>query len=99
MGLGSAAHPAATSALRSIRGTSKRPGDASEIQFVGQIAPVRIELLDQGDLPCAAPAQGMFSRARSQAGIEGFKIDELIDFILPCETGNELVFRFRQTPS
>ena len=31
-------------------------------------------------------------------GIEGFKIDELIDFILPCETGNKLGFMPRQTP-
>ena len=38
-------------------------------------------------------------RQRFKDGIEGFKIDELIDFILLCETGNKLGFMFRQTPS
>src|SRR5258705_13109192 len=78
-------------ALRSIRGTSKRPGDVSEIRFVLQIAPIRVELLDQSDLPGAAPAlQGMLSCASFKYGIERFKIDQLVEFVFACETGNKL---------
>jgi hypothetical protein len=74
------------------------PDTASETWFVGQIAPVRVELLDQSDLPSATSAlQGMLSRASFKNGIERFKIDELVDMVLPCETGNELGFMFRQT--
>jgi hypothetical protein len=80
---------------------AQHPGNAgasdavSEVQFVSQIAPIRVELLDQSDLPGAAPAlQGMFSRASFEYGIERFKINELIDFVFACETGNELGLMF-----
>ena len=39
----------------------------------------------------------MFSCARIKDGIESFKIDELIDFVLPCETGSKLGLMLRQT--
>src|SRR6266849_4937862 len=82
-------------ALRSIRGARKRPEDVSEIQLVSQIAPIRVELLDQSDLPSAAPAlQGMFSRASVTYGIERFKIHELIDSVFACETGNKAGLMF-----
>src|SRR5260370_19693363 len=78
-------------ALRSIRGTSKHSEGVSRIQFVGQITPIRVALLDQSDLPGAAPAlPRMFSRASIKDGIAGFKIDESIDFVFACETSNKL---------
>jgi hypothetical protein len=76
---------------RSIRGTSKASEGVSEIQFVSQIAPIRVELLDQSDFPSTAPAlQGMFSRASFKDGIERFEIDELVDLAFARETGNKL---------
>jgi hypothetical protein len=68
----------------------------SRIQFTAQIAPIRVELFDQFDLPCPPPAfQGMLARAGFQNGIEGFKIDKLIDAILPGKAGNLLGLMFR----
>jgi hypothetical protein len=92
MGPGSAAH---RYALRSIRGT--RAGQYRlTIQLIGQIAPIRIELLDQSYLPSAAPAfQGMFSRTSFTDGIEHFKIDQLVDFVFAREAGNKLGLMFQ----
>jgi hypothetical protein len=71
----------------------------TRIELTRQIAPVRVELLDQSDLPCAAPPlQGMLSRARFKDGIERFEIDESIDFVFACETGNSFGLMLRQTP-
>jgi hypothetical protein len=80
-------------ALRSIRGTSRY---RLEIQLIDQIAPIRIELLDQSYLPSAAPAfQGMFSRTSFKDGIERFKIDQLVDLVFACEAGNQLGLMFQ----
>src|SRR6266516_2201348 len=87
--------PRISSAPRRHRGAAQHPGHEQasggvlHSQSVGQIAPIRVKLLDQSDLPGAAPAlQGMFSRASFKYGIERLKIDELIDFVLARETGN-----------
>jgi hypothetical protein len=66
-----------------------------KIQLVGQVAPIRIELLDQSDLPAATPVlQGIFPRARLKDGIECFKMDQLVDFIFAGEAGNKLGLMF-----
>src|ERR1700722_7597538 len=77
-------------ALRGVRGTK-----ASKPQFAGQIAPVRIELLDQGDLPCTPPSlQGMFPCACFKKGIKRFKMNELINLVFAREAGDKLRLMF-----
>ena len=57
---------------------------------MAQIAPVRIELLDQFDLPGAPPAfQRVFARASFKDGLERFKIYKLVEAIFASETGNK----------
>ena len=91
MGPGSAAH---RYALRSIRGTMERQYRL-EIQLIDQIAPIRIELLDQSYFPIAAPAfQGMFSRTSFKDGSKRFKIDQLVNFVFAREAGNQLGLMF-----
>jgi hypothetical protein len=41
----------------------------------------------------------MFARTSLKDGVEGFEIDELIDAILPRETGNKLGPMFCQPPN
>jgi hypothetical protein len=95
---GSAAHHAAKSgALRSIRG--KMPCRFSRIQFARQVAPIRIELFNQCNLPISTPAlQGAFSRPRFEDRIERFKINELIDLVSTRESDDKLCFVLQQSP-
>ena len=101
MGPGSAAHHAATAARCAASGAR-----ASVLEMSQKFnSPVRSR---QSGLSFSIEAIFHARRQRfkecslarvSRDGIEGFKIDELIDFILPCETGNKLGFMLRQTPS
>src|SRR3954451_19887780 len=60
------------------------------IQLIRQIAPIRIELFDQLELPCAPPPlQRMFARPCVEHRIKGFEIDEEGHAILPREARYE----------
>jgi hypothetical protein len=61
--------------------------------LIRQVTPIRIEFLDQFNLPGPPPAlHGMFPCAGFENGLKSFEIDELIDTILSGETGDEFGF-------
>src|SRR6266851_2566718 len=78
--------------VASLRAAS-RPGHGSEAQIISQVTPVRVELLDQRDLPGAPPPlHRMLACPRFENRLECLEIDELVDLIFPGEARNELSF-------
>src|SRR6266404_7899066 len=72
---------------------SRDPSRSSQIELICQIPPIRIEFLDQFDLPGSPPAlHRMFSRAGFKNGVERFEINEQIDAVFSGETGDEFGF-------
>src|SRR5262249_11060456 len=73
--------------VRSDRSVAER----SRNGYVGpKIAPGRIGLLDERDLPVASPAlEPLLARDRLFGGVEVLKVDEARDVVLLRETGYE----------